>query len=59
MLINEQVEIQAYIELMELTLLSVMSLARRNEAALDNHTNKTQSEAIASETLSNTRLDAK
>lgn len=52
MLINDQVEIQAYIELMELTLLSVMSLAHRNEAKLDNAGNLLHGEAIASETVS-------
>lgn len=44
MLIQDQVEIQAYIELMELTLLSVMSLARKTEA----HENRSPDSEIIS-----------
>jgi hypothetical protein len=52
MLIHDQVEIQAYIELMELTLLSVMSLTHRNDGRPENST-------VLSESLSSSQSNLK
>jgi TRAP transporter TAXI family solute receptor len=46
MLIADQVDIQAYIELMELTLISVMTLAPRNSPPDSNGTNWTRPEQL-------------